>query len=338
MLKEEIADPEQLELIEVIFESSLRAKDLVHRLHLSTRGVEDKSIESVAINEIIQEAINVTRPRWQDESASKKIMINVSTNLNAVHPIRGTETRLLDIFVNFIFNAIDAMPNGGEISIETQQRENLVEVTFCDTGIGMDEETQKRIFEPFFTTKVNIGTGLGLSTVYRTITTWGGTVDVITAPNAGTTFKILLPTDQELGKAAVENVKPENDQELRRKRILIVDDDVTIRNVLHRFLRDRHIVDTAENGQSCLEKAKNANYEIVFIDLGLPDLRGDLVAEQLKEMAPETVTVLITGWELSDIDFNESAFDFSLAKPFTDMRAIDSLLAQAFNKHNHINL
>ena len=85
------------------------------------------------------------------------------------------------------------MPEGGRIGIRTRHVDGGVQITFSDTGIGMDEETRRRVFEPFFTTKTDVGSGLGLSTVYGTVTRWGGDIRVESAPGKGTTFSIRLP-------------------------------------------------------------------------------------------------------------------------------------------------
>ena len=101
--------------------------------------------------------------------------------------------QLRDILVNLILNAVDAMPEGGKIFIKTTQEGQWVELVLRDTGTGMDEETRRRAFEPFFTTKVKVGSGLGLSTVYGTMRSWGGTVSVNSAPGKGTTFVLRFP-------------------------------------------------------------------------------------------------------------------------------------------------
>ena len=170
-----------------------RARDLVRRLHLATRGAQQDIPQSVDVNTIIEEAILLTRPRWKDEAESKGIVLSIEKNLNATSLVQGTPAGLLDMIINFIFNAIDALPHGGNIQISTKQMDNdQTWITIQDNGIGMDAETQKRVFEPFFTTKANIGTGLGLATAYNTVKKWGGTIDVISKPKHGTTFLVKL--------------------------------------------------------------------------------------------------------------------------------------------------
>jgi two-component system cell cycle sensor histidine kinase/response regulator CckA len=135
------------------------------------------------------------------------------TSVNDVPLIRGAETGLLEIVTNLIRNAIDAMPKGGTITIRSELIAYRVGSSVQDTGIGMDEQTRSRVFEPFFTTKADIGTGLGLATVYGTLMHWGGYISVQSAPGKGTTFKMELPLWLE--KAPTSPNKPEQTQHKR---------------------------------------------------------------------------------------------------------------------------
>ena len=186
-------DADLLREVDDILASSRRARDLVHRLHLATMGIEEDALEAVDVNPVLESAVEMSQPRWKDESEAVGIPIEVVTNLDEVPSIRGTASRLHDIFVNLLLNALDAMPEGGRIGIRTRHVDGGVQITFSDTGIGMDEETRRRVFEPFFTTKTDVGSGLGLSTVYGTVTRWGGDIRVESAPGKGTTFSIRLP-------------------------------------------------------------------------------------------------------------------------------------------------
>ena len=142
----------------------------------------------------MQEAIQETRPRWKDESELKGIVVEMVTCLEDVPLINGNESELDEALINLVFNAVDAMPEGGTISIRTEVVEGNVVLTFSDTGKGMDAEIKERIFEPFFTTKADVGTGLGLSTVYNAVTRWGGSLEVESEPGVGTTFMLRFIT------------------------------------------------------------------------------------------------------------------------------------------------
>jgi len=192
ILKQEFTSPKAQKYIDAIRRSGQRATELVARLHASVRGT-DQSLQAVDLNDIIQDAVNVTQPRWKDQAQADGLTITIDLDLQDVPIVSGTETGMLEITTNLIRNAIDALPDGGTITICTELVNYRVGLSIKDTGIGMGEDTRSRVFEPFFTTKMDVGTGLGLSTVYGTVTRWGGYINVISAPGKGTTFKIELP-------------------------------------------------------------------------------------------------------------------------------------------------
>jgi len=205
ILQRKTDDPVVLREAENIITSVERARDLVHRLHLSVHGEEEDRLQSVPVNEVVQEAVQINRFRWKDEPKSHGIPIEVVTELGDVPPIRGTASRLHEILTNLLFNAVDAMSEGGTITIATQTVEEGVQLTFRDTGIGMDEETRRRVFEPFFTTKQDVGSGLGLSTTYGTVSRWGGHIEVESQPGEGTTFTFFFPVWAEVAGRSVGN-------------------------------------------------------------------------------------------------------------------------------------
>jgi signal transduction histidine kinase len=128
-----------------------------------------------SLNAIIRDSVETARTRWKDEADLKGIEIRILLDLaNGLPPVRGSSSGLYNIVLNLIFNAVDAMPDGGELEIQSRQMGGGVQISVRDTGVGMDEETRKRVFEPFFTTKFELGTGLGLATVYNTVVRWGG--------------------------------------------------------------------------------------------------------------------------------------------------------------------
>jgi PAS domain S-box-containing protein len=330
-LKLKTDDPEILEDVDNILTAGQRASDLVHRLHLSVRGVEERNFQPVSINEVIQEAVRTSRPRWKDEPESAGISVELERHLANVPAIRGTVSRLHDILTNLIFNAVDAMPDGGTITVATQLVDDYVQFTFRDTGIGMDAETQRRVFEPFFTTKMDVGSGLGLSTVYKTVEQWKGAIDVESALDEGTTFTLRLPVwkEDELDEHQ-EEVKGQS----RSGKVLIIDDDEGICSLLSRFLDKDHDVDTAMDGRKALDQFAPGIYDVAFIDLGMSGLSGNRVAQEMRQKDSLVSTILITGWELSKDDARREPFDLEIKKPFDDLDEIMGVVAQAIALHD----
>ena len=202
LLKRMTDDPKLLREIEDIVASATRAKDLVRNLHQSARTVEGAKLEPVRVDSVIREAVQATRPRWKDESEARGVAIEVETQLGDVPTVRATESGLHEILMNLLFNAVDALPEGGRITAGTRSAGDRVELSLSDTGVGMDEATRSRVFEPFFTTKAEVGTGLGMSTAHAAVTRWGGTIDVESMPEEGTTFTIRLPVWEEAGRGS----------------------------------------------------------------------------------------------------------------------------------------
>jgi len=327
LLKRKTDDPELLREADDIITSAGRARDLVHELHLSVRTAGEETLYPVVVDEVVQQAVKTSRPRWKDETEAQGIPINVETHWEDVPPIRGTEAGLHDILINFIFNAVDAMPEGGTITIRTERVENRVQITFSDTGTGMDEETRRRVFEPFFTTKMDVGSGLGLSTAYNTVRGWGGSIEVNSILGERTTFILRFPVWTE--EVTEEQEKAIDAPQTRSGKILVIDDDEAVCSLLSRLLGERHTVETSTDGGKALDRFAPGKYDVVLIDLGMSGISGDQVLKQVKEIDPQVATVLITGWDLPDSDMRVTAFDFRVQKPFDDLDEVEEAVAQA---------
>ncbi|MFT5377741.1 MAG: PAS domain S-box-containing protein, partial [Candidatus Latescibacterota bacterium] len=191
LLKWGLEDPQQVQdSIDDIITSAQRAADLVQRLGRSVHGDQSEMLGSVDTNKIVHEVAQMTRSRWQGEAQARGVHIDLDLDLNEVPSIRGSEAGLHEMLVNLVFNAVDAMPAGGQIRLSTAHSGAFVTLVVCDTGKGMDAETRARAFEPFFTTKASVGTGLGLSTLYGMVRRWGGIVSVDSTPGEGAAFTL----------------------------------------------------------------------------------------------------------------------------------------------------
>ena len=309
-----------------IFDSGCRARDLVQRLARSVRGDETEALRPVEVSEVVEEAVADTRPRWQDEAEARGTTIVVRTELEVTPPVRATRSGLHDALVNLVFNAVDALPEGGMIAVRSDTDGEGVWVEVADDGAGMDEETRKRAPEPFFTTKMTVGTGLGLSTVYGAVARWGGTVDLSSETGRGTQVRLNLPVWREEGAAG-----PVRARELlsRGGRILVVEDEEMVRQVLVRVLERRHRARGVATGQEALDLFEAGEYDLALIDLGLPGMAGDQVARELRRLDPTLATVLITGWDLEEGDPRRAPFDVYLQKPFGSLDAVEEAVSQA---------
>ena len=246
-------------------------------------------------------------------------------DLQEVPPISSTGAAWEEILSNLVFNAVDAMPEGGSLTIATRREGEDGILSVRDSGIGMDAETQRRIFEPFFTTKgPELGTGLGLSTVWGLVQSQGGRIEVRSAPGQGTTFTVRVPLARGDTRPAAERPS----QAAAGLRILVIDDEPATRDVLPQMLAD-HAVETAAGGAEGLDRFRERPHDVVISDWSMPGLSGLDVAAEVKRRSASTVMVLMTGWEVRGTAAASSPdVDLLLAKPIV-MRELDRVVAEA---------
>jgi len=241
------------------------------------------------------------------------ITISVETELGDIAPIAGNIVELSDAFTNIVFNAVDAMPEGGTIAIKTWMENNNVCVSFSDTGVGMTEERKEKIFDPFFTTKEVSAMGMGLSTAYGTIQRHSGKISVDSEIGHGSRFTIKLPKYTERQAQTEITAK-----EKKIANILIIDDEEYVRDILRRFLIcEGHYVVVAEGARKGLDLFHERNFDLVITDLGLPEIPGYEIAKQIKVTHPNLPIIMITAWGDDPLDAGKSQYvDSVINKPF----------------------
>ena len=267
---------------------------------------ENESLHEINLNALVEQTLEMTRPRWRDIPQSNGLTIEVQTQLAPDIPeVAGIESEIREALTNLVLNAVDAMPKGGKILLRTHILEQplgayptqiAVEVT--DTGTGMNEETRKRCLEPFFSTKGKRGTGLGLAMVYGVLKRHEGDIEIESAPGKGTTFRLLFPVRAGLHKHRDDH----NTAAIEPLRILCIDDEPLLRELVKEILeRDGHDVQVSDNGQSGVDEFRFAReqsrpFDVVITDLGMPYLDGRQVAKIIKQESPSTPVVMLTGW------------------------------------------
>ncbi|HKU16829.1 MAG TPA: ATP-binding protein [Steroidobacteraceae bacterium] len=267
-------------------------------------------LEPLDLNPLVKQVLALTSARWRDLPQERGIVINVRTELAGSLPrILGTESDIRDALTNLIFNAVDAMPEGGTLMLRTRempadkhfaaQGAQLVELAVRDTGTGMDEETRRRCFEPFFTTKGERGTGMGLAMVYGMAQRHDAQVEIDSAPGAGTTVRVSFRIATAAARAAAQ---PAAAAPQRPLRLLVIDDDPLVsQSLLHVLHHEGHTVTTADGGQAGIDAFVEAlragrPFDVVMTDLGMPYVDGRAVALAVKSMSPRTPVLLLTGW------------------------------------------
>ena len=244
---------------------------------------------------IVRQAVSLTEPKWRSQSQAKGLSVEVRTEITASPFVAGEETALREILTNLIFNAVDAMPKGGRVLLETSIEGANAVIRVRDTGTGMTESVRQRCLEPFFSTKGELGTGLGLSMVHGIVERHRGKLEIESTPGKGTTFTIRLPlAESEL--APVPTAAPA--AKLKSiLNVLLVDDEPPVLEVLSRYLRcDGHSVATAESGREALEKFRHNFFDLVVLDRAMPDMSGDQTARFIKQANRDTPVIMLTGF------------------------------------------
>jgi signal transduction histidine kinase/CheY-like chemotaxis protein len=303
--------------LEIIEKAALDGAETVRRIQEFTRvRVDSRLFIEVDVNELVNDVIEFTRTRWRNEALARGVQISIQKEFGGIPMMMGDPSGLREVFTNLIINSVDAMPEGGTITIQTSADGDRVVIRVTDSGIGMSADIQQRIFEPFFTTKGKSGNGLGLSMCYGIVSRHQGEINVSSVSGEGTTFTVILPTS--LAGPANEELVHTKDEVVSAK-VLVIDDDEQMRAVLCDILHNSKCeVEQAGSGKEGLSLFSHGSFDIVLSDLGMEGITGWEVAQKVKETSPETSVVLITGWgtQLDDDEVRKRGVDFVVSKPF----------------------
>lgn len=248
---------------------------------------------AVNLNEIIEQAVPATQPKWKDQALASGRSISVEVDLAKVPRVLGNASELREVATNLIFNAVDAMPEGGTITLRTSFVDKDVVFEVIDTGTGMTEEVRNRCLEPFFSTKGEKGTGLGLSMVFGIIKRHEGNVAIESELGKGTTFRITLPTQTQIATASTS----ETTRMARSLRVLVVDDEPVTRDVIKKYLTaDGHSVVTAIDAEEAIGCVQKASFDLLITDHGMPGMNGIQLAAVVRQMREGHPVILITGF------------------------------------------
>lgn len=319
--------PELEEQFELLERSAQDGAETVRRMQEFTRAWKETAFVDINLPELINEVIALTRPKWRQAAKKDGRLVEVTCDLEDNVYISGNTSELHNALTNLIFNAVDAMPDGGFISVKCRKKNDQVLMQVKDTGIGMTDEILEKIFDPFFTTKGSEGNGLGMSEVYGVVKRHSGTIEVQSDVGEGTTFTLTFPVH------IPEKVKEEEVAlEVGSLRILAVDDDEFILEFFEDVFREiGHITTAYQSPVEAIENFDPRKYDMVITDLEMPVMNGQEFAEKIKAVAPQIPIILLSGWF---IDLNEEkdlamAIDCTITKPFT-VEEIQRAIAKAY--------
>ena len=325
LLRRQVEEPALVRNLDIIQTAAEDAAATVRRIQTFARKSPVKEFELVDVASLLNDAIEITRTRWQNEARIRGLEYEVKLEAEKEQSTYGSASELREVFVNLIVNAVDAMPKGGKLAITCRRFDSRLKLTFSDNGMGMPDDVRQKIFEPFFSTKGVHGTGLGLSVSYSIIERHAGSMSVVSEPGKGTCFLIDLPAA--VAEASIEEVEIVK-VNVPVLRILVVDDELPVRETLAEMLTAvHHYVELAGSGQEALQKMRQGVFDFVFTDLAMPEMDGWETARLIREGWPEVKIVLVTGYgpNTTPPTGEERLVDAIIGKPF-DFAQVGSTL------------
>jgi two-component system, cell cycle sensor histidine kinase and response regulator CckA len=332
----QVHDPEQVTIrLENAAKASIRARDLTQQLLTFSRGGEPVK-KIIKLRGLLQEAVNFAL-----HGSNVMCEFDIADDLWTIEVDEG---QIVQVIHNLVLNAVQAMPEGGVITVSARNVDSLYEqkrfvmVSVKDTGVGIPEHHLHKIFDPYFTTKEQ-GSGLGLATSYSIVKKHGGKLRAISALGKGSTFKISIPAaSQECA------VKPASGTAGFHGggRILVMDDEDSIREVAKTILEKLgYDVACAENGAEAVElyrqgKEEGRSFSVVILDLTIPGgIGGKEAVRRLLELDPEVKAIVSSGYSNDPIMANYQEYGFSavLTKPYRP-REMDEVLHEVLGVAN----
>lgn len=340
----ELLHPDELppatrQAISTIRQAALDGARMVRNLQGLSRPRAETPSTAADLNETVSLAVEMARPRWAGRALTGHGAIEVTLELaepTQLARVAIDPAELREVLLNLLFNAVDAMPEGGRITLATRpgRKPSTAEVEVRDSGHGMPESVRARIFEPFFSTKGPKGSGLGLAVAFSIISRHGGRIEVASTQGEGTTFTITLlhaPTTASPQPAQTPAVSRPSAEapgarsqpslaRLQGARVLVADDEPGLITIVRQFMeRSGATVTVANGGRPALEflEAPDARFDVVITDLDMPEVDGWAVASTVKARLPQTPVIMLTGWagEIAPEDFKARGVDLVLAKP-----------------------
>ena len=284
--------------LKAIEKAAMDGASIVKRLQDFTRSRSERPFEPVDINMVVRDVVTITRPKWKHEPESRGVHIEMVTELGEVPSVEGSRSELSEVLVNLIFNAVDALPQGGRIQIRTWADESWVCVSVEDDGVGMSEEVKRRMFEPFFTTKGPKGLGLGMSMVQGIVSRHRGSIEVQSEEGKGTTFTLRFPALSEARRQPSQEVRWE---EVGPTKVLVVEDDAAVQEVFKEMGKFTNLdLEVTSSGKDAIDRLAGGGFQVFVADLSIPDMGGWKLVEEAKKVAPDVPIILCTGWEVGE--------------------------------------
>ena len=305
------ADKEKMDLfLKNINSSAKEAAQAVQRLTRYSQLSREKGTDTlIDLNQVIEQCILLTKPRWRSQSEAKGIYIKVEMELEDISPIMAKDHEIREVITVLIFNAIEALHQGGTITIATRQDGDRIVLEVRDDGIGMTEEVKAQCLEPFYSTKGDENSGLGLPLVFGIVHRYHGSIEIESSPGEGAAFIIRL---QAADDSEEDLAVPEGDEAMEviiePLSILLVDDQPEVTDAVQELLQvDGHHTEAFQSGLKALEAFEPGKFELVITDRAMPDMNGHELAAEIRSMSPDIPVIMLTGFS----DLMQGADEFS---------------------------
>lgn len=303
--------------LRIIDGAAREGANTIRQLQRFTGVHADRKFEPVDLSSIVNRVLSAGPEVWrpgreeEDEDHILRVMLDDEAWVS------GLPEELEEVVSHAVTNAIEAMPGGGTLTIETSLSDGRVMLEVSDTGAGMSEEARSRIFHPFFTTKGPRSLGLGLSIAFGIVSRHGGDLEVESDPGEGTTVRLLLPA---CPPGTAETVKPTAARETPAGgRILVVEDEPAVADLLGEILcTSGYDVSVLNSATEAVQQLAEGGFDVLLTDLGMPQMSGWELARHCRDLHPGLPVILVTGWglEVDDEMIADSGVSGVVAKPF----------------------
>jgi signal transduction histidine kinase len=284
--------------LKLIANAGKDGSEIVRRMREFYRErIAEPVVTPVDPSKLLRRVIELTSPRWSTPTIGRGIRVEVRLLTEKTPPIMVPEVELREVLVNLIFNAVDAMPSGGEIVLSTAIKDDTVSIAVHDSGVGMTEEVMKKCLLPFFTTKGEKGTGMGLTMVKDLCERHGGRLDLNSEAGVGTTVTLLFPAASNEATIPREGKR----SRIRPLRVLAVDDEPRSLEVVKTILESSgHTVTAVTDPRRVKNLVESERYDFVLVDRAMPFITGEQLALELAQIRPDLPVIMLTGTPIEE--------------------------------------
>jgi len=322
---EPVADEDLIRGLRKIEAARERGHFITEQLSCLTMTQNKRSdIVLLDLKKTVQSVVAATRPKWKGDVKDPGVRINVNTYLRSLSPVEGCPNEIQDALLSIVLNAIDALPEGGEIYLTTEENGGFAHIYVQDNGVGIKDDIKDKIFDPFFTTKNESGMGLGLSLAYAIVNRHKGEIEVISQEGQGATFIIKLPLAPETPSSKAKGAK----KKIRDSNILIIADEGIVKDLLSQLLVSKGgRVTNVSTGTECLKLFRKHKFDLIIADLDTPYINLNVIIPKIKDIDKNLAIVVVNAGEekVPPRTLKKMGVDLVIGRPLNMDRALSHI-------------